>query len=633
MNIQGAFKFIFLGFLIFFTKFAFAEESVSLSEKNGILFVNIHLDKGSKTYWEYSGPVSMPTKIQLEETENIKNYYIKWPWPDFSIDSGFLNAIYDKSFNIPIYIIPEQNSKNASFVVKLSYLICNDLGCFPKEYSSKYVMQNFAIQPPEVKAIQNKQYIKNSDLIIEYPRQENDKMEFALTGQNNDVYLPSFVENAESFYKLFFSIKDLNNNKDFLLHNSSNHSPLEVKLIGLPVETKNSSILSYIFMAVLGGFILNFMPCVLPVLSIKLYGFANLNSSYERRITAFISLVTIIIYFSILSGLTIFLKQVGKVFIPGFTLQEPLVLILCIIVTTIMLSLLRGRIYFSIPEFLQRHESANLYLSTIISTLISTLLATPCTAPFLATSMTFALTQSELIIFIIMLSSGFGFALPYFITIFIPSFLNILPKSGKWQEKLKTFFSLLLAGTIIWLVWLINSQLGLYSAFAMMFLVYLLRFVMEYQFNKRNKVYAFLLLIFLSFTIPLSVSNDFNKLESYYKNNWQNYDRSYISSLINADEIVLISVTADWCVTCQVNKLLTLNRIKTINLMKKYNVHGFIADITRENKEVSDFLKVNDVSGIPFTIIYGKKNKKGIVLPVLFDYKELEGAILSLIDN
>lgn len=631
MKIQGVIKFIFFCFLIFFTRVATASEGVAISENNGIIFVKIDLAAESQTYWRYSGPASIPTKIELEDTINVKNYHIKWPWPIFEEAAGGVNAIYRQPVNIPIYIIPKKTGHNASFIIKVTYLECSNLGCFPSEYSRKYVMNNFAIMEPEIKAPKTKQYIKGNDLIIEYPKESNNNTKFILAEQNNTIYLPRFVEDSESFYKLFFKLNDLKDKMNFLLYNSANYAPTEVKLLELSVNTDNNAgIISYIFMAILGGFILNFMPCVLPVLSIKLYGFANLKSDIERKTTAFISLVTIIIYFMILAGLTVFLKQVGKVFIPGFTLQEPAVIILCIIVTTIMLSILRDKVSLTIPQFFQSYKSTNLYLSTIISTLVTTLLATPCTAPFLATSMTFALTQSEIAIFIIMLSAGFGFGLPYFITIFIPSFLNILPKSGPWQAKLKEIFSLLLVGTIIWLVWLINSQLGMYSAFAMMFLVYLLRFVIEYEFFNKSKILFFALLTLLSFIVPFSVGNDFQKLNNYYKDNWKNYNSDYISSLIEANELVLISVTADWCVTCQVNKFLVLDRVKTINLMKKYNVHGFIADITSENKEISEFLKINDVSGIPFTIIYGRKNKKGIVLPVLFDYKELEGAILSL---
>ncbi len=632
MNIQGVIKFIFFIFLIFFARVSNASEGVAIHENNGVVFVKLDFNEGGKTYWRYSGPASIPTKIELSNIINVKNYHIKWPWPIFEQASVGVNAVYRHPVNIPIYIIPETASQNASFIIKVTYLECSDFGCFPREYSRKYVMDHFAIMEPEIKAPETKQYIKGNDLIIEYPKEEsNNNAEFILAGQNNTIYLPRFIEDSESFYKLFFKVNDLKDKMDFLLYNSANYAPTEVVWRDLSVDSGNETILSYILMAILGGFILNFMPCVLPVLSIKLYSFANLKSDSERKTTAFISLVTIIIYFMTLAGLTVFLKQVGKVFIPGFTLQEPFVIILCIIVTTIMLSILREKVSLTIPQFFQSHQSTNLYLSTIISTLVSTLLATPCTAPFLATSMTFALTQSEIAIFIIMISAGFGFGLPYFITIFIPSFLNILPKSGPWQAKLKKFFSLLLVGTIIWLVWLINSQLGMYSAFAMLFLVYLLRFAIEYEFSKKSKILFFALLILLSFIVPFSVGNNFQKLDNYYKANWQNYNNTYISSLIEANELVLISVTADWCVTCQVNKFLVLERIKTINLMKKYNVHGFIADLTREDKAISEFLKTNDVSGIPFTIIYGIKNKKGIVLPVLFDYKELEGAILSLL--
>jgi suppressor for copper-sensitivity B len=132
-------------------------------------------------------------------------------------------------------------------------------------------------------------------------------------------------------------------------------------------------------------------------------------------------------------------------------------------------------------------------------------------------------------------------------------------------------------------------------------------------------------------TIPFIVSKDFKSLDAYYERSWEKFDQTKLDNLIKSNEVVFVTVTADWCMTCQINKLLVIDRISTIELMKKHNVHPMIADITKDNPEISDFLSKNGVSGIPFNIVYGPKNMKGIVLPVLFTYKDLENAILQVI--
>ena len=632
MNIQAISKFIFFCTLILlFAKASIAEDIASLTMENNILTLNVELADGSKTYGKYSGPQSLPTKIEAENISNLANYTIAWPWPIFEKNKNGTNAIYQESLQIPIEIIPLDKSQDTKFYLKISYLICNKDGCFPKEKTFLWNSHPpYKIHPPLQKWGSIHQYTKNNELIIELEASEDKTAEFILKSENNNIFLPQSLKKNGSKYIISYDITTLKNGDKFLLESSLLYEPPEINMLTVDTVYQNSSLSIYILMAILGGFILNFMPCVLPVLSLKLFTFLNTKSEFERKVESTISFFTIILYFSFLALCTIISKKSGQIFIPGFTFQEPRVIIWSIIVITIMLSVLREQISFNIPHYFTSYNSTNKYISTSISTLISSILATPCTAPFLVTSMTFAMTQSDSVIFVIMLSAGFGFASPYFITFFVPSFLNFLPKSGKWQNHLKSFFSLMLVATIIWLVWLINAHLGIYAAFLMMFLVYILRFCLEYKFKSKIKFLCFFTLIIFCNTLPFSVSTNFQKLENYYKSNWQNFNKNDISALIDLNQIALVTVTADWCVTCQLNKFWVLESISTTRLMKKHSVHGFIADITKENKEGSLFLQKNGASGIPFTIIYGPKNKKGIVLPVLLGYKELEEAILSV---
>ncbi len=607
---------------------SYAKDNISLHASEGVAILRIMLDKGEKTYWHHSGRASLPTVIEITHSTNLKNHYIDWPWPEFNQNLSYINAEYKGGVDIPIYLQPKDYSKPVEVNLKTSYVVCGDDGCSKKEANLSVVLRNPKEFPKYEKLEKYSAYIENNKLVIEFELAKNEPLNVSLVDNKNNVYLPDFIEHIEHQYKLMFPSELIKDSKILFLFTSKHYNHIEFNIEQISERVVANNILFYILLAFVGGSILNLMPCVLPVLSMKLFHLLDNKTAEEKRIYSVISTFTIVFYFMLLAILTIEAKELGRVFIPGFSMQQPYAIILCAIIVTIMLSVIRDKIDFTMNfDFLSSLKSKNKYVEIIFSTLASTILATPCTAPFLVTSMTFAITESPIIIFAIFASASVGFSLPYIGLILFPSLLSYIPKSGPWQKKLKFILALMLVATVGWLIWLLNSLLGFYGSLSTFMLIYLLRYCLECSASRNIKLMSLIVIILGFLIIPSSVSKNFDKINEIYHEHWIGFDDSKVQSLIKADKIVFVDITADWCMTCQINKIFVLDRLSTIKLFKDNEVYTFMGDLTKENELVSKFLLEKGVAGIPYNIIYGPNNKNGVVLPVIFSYKDIEDAI------
>ncbi len=220
---------------------------------------------------------------------------------------------------------------------------------------------------------------------------------------------------------------------------------------------------SILLLAFLGGIILNVMPCVLPVLSVKLLGLIN-QAGHTRRTIARNSLLSaagIIASFLVLALVAVLANAGGRAVGWGIQFQSPVfVMVLAIIISLFALNLW-GVFEINMPRFLGRFATSGQKetpLSHFMSGLFSAVMATPCSAPFLGTAMGFALTQPPPTVFAAFASAGAGMALPYFALAVFPGSLHWLPKPGLWMVRLKMVFGFLLAGTAGWLLWVFMHQ-------------------------------------------------------------------------------------------------------------------------------------------------------------------------------
>lgn len=623
MIIQALVRF-FLIFLFINFGNAIAKEKISIFEQESSINIEIKLDEEDTIYWYKKLKLGLPTEITIENSFNLKNFHLAWPWPNFKTESHYTYAYYKDKVIIPIFLEPLDKQKQINFIAKISYLLCNNEGCTQKTQSLPFSTNPSQINQKETSKFQYNAFIKGKELHISSP---NNSETILLLKER--VYMPiSTSSDKNDSYSIFLIDNSLKENDKIEVINSTLGQLQDLTLGAIKHQEENNFTIIYYLYALLGGFILNFMPCVLPILSLKLNFLIKNSDRRLIRMDASISIITIIFYFLLMGLITISTKNVGKFFTPGLALQAPHIIIFCLLLVVASISIIRDKFTFNpVPTILQINNLNTKYLNTILSTITSTILATPCTAPFLATSMTFALSQKTETIFLMFLLSAIGFSIPYFVIILNPELLKYLPRSGKWQNYFKNFFLLLLVLTTTWLLYILNSLLGTYASISIFLLLYLFRFVLEINSKSTLRSLGFICIFASLFYIPFSISNNFKNLDQKYEKLWDEFSYEKLNQHINNDEIILVNATADWCATCKVNKFFVFDRPDIKIYLIENKIKLLEADITKTNDEAQKYLHAENSPGIPFSKIYGPNNKQGIVLPVMLRSNDIINTI------
>ena len=354
------------------------------------------------------------------------------------------------------------------------------------------------------------------------------------------------------------------------------------------------SILLFLFIAFVGGVILNFMPCVFPVLSLKIYNVLsqqqqNINNKTIKR-NFLATILGIIFSFFVLSLITVLLKSLGHSLGWGFQFQSPIFLSFMILILILFSLNLIDVFSIDIPFFFKKFlnkvinfnkKSSEFFQNFLLGSFI-TILSTPCSAPFIGTALGFAFVSSNQVIFLIFFCISLGLSSPYIILATKPQILSFLPKPGLWMKKFKYFLSFLLILTAIWLT-----------------------SVLLIQVNTIN-------------------NNDSNN------NNWLDFDTIKLKELVNENNIVFVDITADWCMTCFYNKKTVLDRKKVKNIFEKYDVKKMRGNLTKPNKEINKYINSYGRFGIPANVIYSPSAPQGVLLPEVLTVRNLLSTFESI---
>ena len=353
------------------------------------------------------------------------------------------------------------------------------------------------------------------------------------------------------------------------------------------------SILLFLFIAFVGGVILNFMPCVFPVLSLKIYNVLsqqqqNINNKTIKR-NFLATILGIIFSFFVLSLITVLLKSLGHSLGWGFQFQSPIFLSFMILILILFSLNLIDVFSIDIPFFFKKFlnkvinfnkKSSEFFQNFLLGSFI-TILSTPCSAPFIGTALGFAFVSSNQVIFLIFFCISLGLSSPYIILATKPQILSFLPKPGLWMKKFKYFLSFLLILTAIWLASVLLIQINV-------------------------------------------INNDSKN------NNWLNFDTIKLKELVNENNIVFVDITADWCMTCFYNKKTVLDRKKVKNIFEKYDVKKMRGNLTKPNKEINKYINSYGRFGIPANVIYSPSAPQGILLSELLTVRNLLSTFESI---
>jgi suppressor for copper-sensitivity B len=373
-------------------------------------------------------------------------------------------------------------------------------------------------------------------------------------------------------------------------------------------------------LAVLGGLILNAMPCVLPVLSIKVFGLVRSAGHGRAEVVrgALATAAGILVSFWALALAAIAAREAGAAVGWGVQFQRPgFVAFLTVVVVLFCLNLW-GLFEIPLPQWAARvggNGPREGVAGHFFSGLFATLMATPCSAPFLGTAIGFALAQKAVFILAIFTGVGFGMALPYLLLAAVPGAARFLPRPGAWMDTVRGVMGFLLAAAAVWLFYVLSAQMSPERvAFIQLGLLGLALFTWMRHRGLRGPALqrlagvgmaaAVALILVLAVSAGGEAPAQAAQSRSAGLIAWMPFDRAKAESLAASGQLVFVDVTADWCFTCKVNERLVLETPEVAGAFQQHNVVAMKADWTNRNDQIGKFLAEHGRYGIPFYALY-----------------------------
>ena len=654
--------------------------------------VDMKMEPGWHTYWKNPGAAGLPTKIQWQLPPGVTAGEIQWPLPEKLPPIEVTTYGYDNEvvLLVPLTLATNLPAGPLDLKANVSWLECKDV-CVPASQAVEAKLnigsetaisadaamielwksktpqssQDWSIQAWWEKATDS----DSRPLIVEgnfhgaIAGMLPDKFDFFPDASDN-FEIQAASENV-SGTKALFCIRKLvkkysgdwpNKISGVLVAGfDTQNEGFEVKL---PVSDKVPSNVTtsstttqpsalpaqplwrMLFYAFIGGLILNIMPCVLPVIALKILGFVSEARSEPRRVRnlGLIYALGVLASFLALAAIVIGVKAAGHHAGWGMQFGSP-VFVVCLttLVTLVALNLFGvfevmagGRILNSAGELASKHGAPGAFFNG----LLATTLATPCTAPFLSGALGFAFAQSASIIILVFLFVGLGLASPYVLLSCNPVWLKFLPKPGAWMKKFKIAMGFPMLATTVWLFNVASSSYGKNVLWLGVFLVIVAfaawifgEFVQRGRKRKGIALATVLILLVGGYAFALEKELDWREAmpetnaagslkESPDGIDWQAWSPEAVAQARAEGHPVLVDFTADWCLTCQVNKKLAIEISSVRAKLKELNAVALTGDYTRFPDAITAELNRYNHAGVPLVLVYPKEpDAPAIVLP------------------
>ena len=605
------------------------------------LAVRMKTDPGWHVYWKNPGDSGLPVSIRWNLPEGFKAGELRWPVPERLEEAGLTTYGYTQGvFLISHISAPVTWTENiVGLKAYVDWLACDDRICVPGKAdlllnlpvgdiaapgvwahelaltrerwpqpipwpvgafeNGQVIGLNIGIPAAERSKISSLEFFPDrEDLIVhsarQTPRTTSQGLELTVsksTIQNGRVGSLSgilVVRDAQGKRRAFEVAVD---KVAQLAAPRPSRGPTEAAL------PEVSLWLACLF-AFIGGLILNLMPCVLPVLSIKVLSLIEHGGERKKALlSGLVFALGVLVSFWFLAGLLIVLKSLGQQVGWGFQFQSPAFLIaMCVILFVFALNLWglfeinvfflpKGAYWPRAVAYINKRYG---YSKAFFSGVLAVVLATPCTAPFMGTAIGFALTQGALVNFLIFTFLGLGLALPFIILSAFPQTLKFVPKPGPWMKMFKRILALLLIATIFWLVWVLS---------------------------------------YLVDTRPLVKHAQVGEAAI----NWLDYSPELMSKLAREGKTVFLDFTAKWCINCQVNERVVLHNKEVADKFRELGVVAVKADWTRFDARITRALAELGKNSIPVYVIYSGENHRNMeVLPEIITPAIVLGALESI---
>ena len=603
------------------------------------------LSPGWHTYWVNPGDAGEGASIKWNLPRDVKASKILWPGPERIPVEPLMTFGYE---NEVVLLTKIYTTKNTDIPLTLNALVswytCKEI-CIPQEAevsipiklgfkspssSNRLLKQTLENVPTPFKGTYRVQSLDDSyiiqgqfednkqyDSIYFFPRFYGltDYVESQLYEKNKDSFSlqvqPSRLKiEHESFEGVLATEKD-----GRLSYFEINHS------LSSDNSSQEFSVLTLIIFAFFGGLILNVMPCVFPILSIKILRFVEQseNSSYKTFKQGCLFSVGVIVSFLLIAALLISLKSGGESIGWGYQLQSPIVVSLLFYLFIVMGYIFMSNIIIgsSLARLSLISSSKGDSLESFLTGVLAVIVASPCTAPFMGSAIGFALLQPSFYSILIFLGLGIGFSLPYLVLSAKPSLLSFLPKPGQWMETFKQFMAFPMWASALWLLWVLSGQVDSQEIIQVLLgalIITIGLWLLEKNKSESNwvkwmiRLPFVLLLIFALWLVPTTYSDSDETQDQLA------YTPQLLEDLREENNLVFLNFTADWCITCKVNEAVALKTSEVSKVLAEKNITYLEADWTRKDPIISETLEQYGRTGLPLYLLFPSEGDP-LILP------------------
>jgi thiol:disulfide interchange protein DsbD len=586
------------------------------------------MQEGWHTYWENPGDSGSPFDATWEVAEGVIVENVEWPTPITIPYPPLMTFGYEGDVVFPFKVFRAIDSDLSSITVDFNFLICADI-CIPEKASLTLdlssAIPNFlvdeAIKNLPTDFVQTQSVVEGDNLKITFNSSQPINSAYFFPRQDNlFAYAPTqqLISLEDNAYEI--AIPVLNDEVD------SFSGILSINGEGFQIEEKfksssSMSLWQAILFALIGGLILNLMPCVFPVISLKVLSFVSMGGDDNRKIRnhalSFVGGV-MSTFLSIATALII-IRSSGSMIGWGYQLQSPVVVgILTLIMLGIGLILLTNINFAAgLTTLGSSVQSRNDYSGSFFTGVLAVVVASPCTAPFMGAAIGYALLQPSFATLPIFLALGLGFAGPYLLLALKPDWISALPKPGAWMETLKQFFAFPMIATALWLMWVFMVQTSGDALILLLLLGLILGIAiwMIATFKGRWKWIGMLATILAAAQIFNNLPENTNGLVA--DSSAEQWSLAIESDLQAQDRAYLINFTAAWCITCQTNEKTAFARDKVKEYLSDQNITYVKADWTNRNEEIAIGLARYERTGIPLYIFWKPGMLESKILPAV----------------
>ena len=623
------------------------------------------INPGWHTYWRNAGDAGAPTSLHWKLPEGFSASDIHWPFPERIPYGPLINFGYHDEVLLLVEITPPERISEQQVVLAASaqWLVCEEI-CIPEDADLEIVLPvaatatrderyrdlfaNTRLKLPQRVPIEASAEIREEkiSLVVSLPGLEQNRIQSVEYFPFSEDVIDHAAAQEPVFSESGIHIS-LKSGWDFSPESSSMDGiivitedvgdGLRTAVVVQPVmhsESLEIGLLTAIAFAFLGGMILNLMPCVFPVLSIKILSLIDSSSGSSIKLHGVAYFVGVVASFLVVATVLLLLRAAGEQIGWGFQLQSPMIVALLAYLFVVLGFNLSGffQIGLSWTGVGDSFTRSSGYLGSFATGVLASVVAAPCTAPFMGAALGFAVTQSSVTALVVFASLGAGMATPYFALCVIPGLLNRLPKPGTWMVTLKELLAFPMYASAVWLIWVVNIQTGtdgvLYLLSGLLVLSFAIWLSQRAAGSYAIKILVGLLVVLsLAATTFLETQNAPTAISN--ESGVAPYSKETLSKA-RAEGPVFVNFTAAWCITCKVNELAALKSDRVMQAFREKGITYLKGDWTNEDPLITEALAEFSRTGVPLYLLYPGNGGEAKVLPQILTENIVLDAISAL---